>query len=53
MDEVTEDYTCIYIHNLSSSNNWFDCVYYLKAPLLDDFRFGCNEYWDFSEARCK
>ena len=53
MDEITEDYTCLYIHNFSASNNWLDCVYYLKAPLVPDFKFGCKEYWDFSDTRCK
>lgn len=53
MDELTEDYTCLYIHNLSSSNNWFDCVFYMKAPLIPDFQFGCKQYWEFSADRCK
>lgn len=53
MDEVTNDYTCIYIHNQTTSNNWQDCVYYYKAPVVDDFRFGCDEYWQMSQERCK
>lgn len=53
MDEITTDHTCLYINNQSTSNNWQDCVFYYKAPLLDDFSFGCDEYWQFSEERSK
>lgn len=53
MDEITTDYTCIYIDNQTTSNNWQDCVYYYKAPIIDDFSFGCEEYWQMSDERCK
>jgi hypothetical protein len=51
MDELTQDFTCIYINNQSSSNNWQDCVFYYKAPLLDELEFGCQEYKDFAIER--
>lgn len=51
MDELTSDHACVYIDNRTSSNDWQDCVYYYKAPLLDDFSFGCDEYWKFSDER--
>lgn len=51
MDEITTDHTCIYINNQSTSNDWRDCVFYYRAPLVPDFAFGCDEYWSFSDAR--
>jgi energy-coupling factor transporter ATP-binding protein EcfA2 len=42
MDEITGDNTCIYIHNQTTSNDWRDCVFYYKAPMLPDFSFGCD-----------
>jgi hypothetical protein len=54
MDQITDDYTALYIHNRTVSNNWHDCVFWYKAPNPDtvkDFRFGCDEYWDFHEQR--
>lgn len=55
MDEITEDYTALYIKNQSTSNRWTDNVYYykVKQPVGDDFKFGCNEYWKFSDERAK
>lgn len=53
MDEITNDHTCIYINNQTTSNNWQDCVYYYKAPIIEDFSFGCEEYWQMSDERCK
>jgi len=53
MDEITTDHTCIYIDNQTTSNDWQDCVYYYKAPMIDDFSFGCDEYWQMSDDRCK
>lgn len=52
MDQLTEDYHCLYIHNITTTNNWTDCVYYWKAPIPPKgWKFGCQEYWDFHEAR--
>jgi hypothetical protein len=52
MDQLTTDYTAIYIHNASKSNNWQDCVYYYKAKIPpSDFRFGCADYWKFHNHR--
>ncbi|ABF82118.1 hypothetical protein MIV088R [Invertebrate iridescent virus 3] len=48
MDEITKDYTALYIHNVTTSNDWRDCVFYYKAPFenqhVDQFKFGCCEY---------
>lgn len=51
MDELTNDYTCLYIHNQTSSNDWRDCVFYYKAPLLPDYKFGSKYYWAFNDQR--
>jgi hypothetical protein len=55
MDQLTTDYTALYIHNATQTNDWTDCVFYYKAPQIDkeypDFRFGSNDYWKFAENR--
>jgi hypothetical protein len=53
MDEITVDHACIYIDNQSTSNKWQDCVYYYTAPLIENFNFGVDEFWQFSENRRK
>ena len=52
MDQLTDDYTALYIHNTTQSNNIEDCVFYYKArPIPRDFKFGSTEFWDFHNAR--
>lgn len=51
MDKLTDDHTALYIHNASTSNKLEDCVFYFKAPAVPDFKFGCQDYWDFSNER--
>jgi hypothetical protein len=52
LDCITDDYTALYIHNATKSNDWRDCVFWYKAkPVSPDFKFGCKEYWDFHWAR--
>jgi len=52
MNQLTEDYHAIYIHNATRSNNWKDCVFYWKAKLPPHgWKFGCPEYWDFHHQR--
>ena len=52
MNQLTNDYTALYIHNAGQTNNWKDCVFYYKAkPPPQDFRFGSKEYWDFHNQR--
>lgn len=52
MDDITDDYYCLYIHNQSASNNWQDCCFYYKAPQIEELKFGCDEFWKFSDTRC-
>ena len=52
LDEVTQDYTALVIHNATTSNKLEDCVFYYKAPLIpDDFKFGCKDVWKFHNHR--
>ncbi len=52
MDQLTEDFHAIYIHNATKSNRWQDCVFYWKAPLVPSgWKVGCPEYWDFHNDR--
>lgn len=52
MDQITVDYTAMYIHNQVSSNNWQDCVFWYRAkPVPSSFRFGCRDYWEFHAQR--
>ena len=52
LDQITDDYTALYIHNATRSNNWKECVFWYKAkPIPSDFRFGSDDYWNFHFAR--
>jgi hypothetical protein len=48
LDQITDDFTALYIHNATHSNDWRDCVFWYKAaPVPENFKFGCPEYWAF------
>lgn len=49
MDSITGDYTALYIHNSTTTNDWKECVFYYKAPIVDNFKFGCEEYRGYSD----
>jgi hypothetical protein len=51
MDELTSDFTCIYINNREQSNVWTDCVFYFKAQQVPDFQFGSEDYINFAKTR--
>jgi hypothetical protein len=52
MDQITNDYTALYIHNATTSNKLEDCIFWYKAkPVPNDFKVGCDEYWDFHNQR--
>jgi GTPase SAR1 family protein len=52
MDQITNDYTALYIHNATTSNDLEDIVFYFKAkPIPDDFRFGSKDFWKFHKNR--
>lgn len=52
MDNLTDDFSCMYIHGTTTTNEWQECVYYWKAPeIRDDWKLGAPEYWAFHEQR--
>lgn len=52
LDQITNDYTALYIHNATKTNDWKECVFWYKAkPVPKDFKFGCDSYWDFHYSR--
>lgn len=52
LDQITDDYTALYIHNATKTNDWKDCVFWYKAkPVPSTFKFGCPEYWQHHEER--
>lgn len=52
LDQITDDYTALYIHNATRTNNWKECIFWYKAKKVpENFRFGCKEYWKFHEDR--
>jgi len=52
LDQLTDDYSAVYIHNATTSNKMEDCVFWYKAkPVPENFRLGCDDYWDFHDQR--
>jgi len=51
MNELTTDFTCLFINNQIQSNEWTDCVFYFKADQVPDFDFGCEDYLNFAKTR--
>lgn len=52
MDQLTNDYTALYVHNATNSNKLEDCVFWYRAKSIpSDFRLGCDEYWQFHKDR--
>ena len=52
MDQLTDDYCALYIHNATQTNDWFDCVFYWEGSQVPKgWKFGCPEYWEFHQAR--
>jgi len=48
MDQITDNYTALYIHNATTSNNLEDCLFWYKAKHVpSDFRFGSKDLWKF------
>ena len=52
MDNITDDYTALYIHNATHSNKLTDCIFYYKARRVpDDFKLGSKDFWKFHNNR--
>ena len=52
MDQCTENYECLVIHNNAKSNKLVDQVFWYKAEPHDQVRIGSQEFWDYSEKEC-
>jgi len=54
LSDIGQDYTSIYINKKASSSKIDDFLQYYKADINQipkDWKFGCQEFWDFNEAR--
>lgn len=52
LDQVTGNFTALYIDSQNqSTKEWYDCVYFVKAPEIKNFKFGCKEYRIFGRDR--
>lgn len=49
MDSITGEHTALYIQNSTTTNDWKECVFYYKAPIIQNFKFGCEEYRGYSD----
>jgi hypothetical protein len=45
MDQCTENYECLVIHNGSKSNKLEECVFWYKAEPRPDFKIGPRDLW--------
>ena len=45
MDQCTENYECLVVHNNAKSNRLEDQVFWYKAEPHGDFRMGAPEFW--------
>ena len=52
MDQCTQDYECLVIHNNAKSNKLEDQVFWYKASDHEDFRVGNSEIWEYSTRHC-
>lgn len=52
MDQCTDNYTALYIHNATTSNKLEDCLFWYRAkPIPDNFKLGSKDYWKFHNHR--
>ena len=49
MDQCTENYECLVIHNNAKSNKLSDQIFWYKAESHKDFRLGSKEFWELSK----
>jgi len=48
MDQITTDYTALYINNRIQSNDWRDCVFWYRGKEVpSDWKFGSEWFWKY------
>jgi len=47
MDQCTENFECLVIHNNAKSNKLKDQVFWYKAEPHDEVKLGSRQYWEF------
>ena len=50
MDQCTENFECLVIHNNAKSNKLADQVFWYKAEPHEDVKIGSKQFWDYSES---
>jgi hypothetical protein len=48
MDQCTENFECLVIHNNAKSNKLIDQVFWYKAEPHEEVRIGSKAFWDYS-----
>jgi hypothetical protein len=48
MDQTTENYECLVIHNNAKSNKITDQIFWYKAETRPDFKLGAKMFWETS-----
>lgn len=49
LDQCTNNFECLVIHNNAKTNNIQDMVFWYKAETRPDFKLGSKEYWEMSK----
>ena len=49
MDQTTENYECLVIHNNAKSNKLNDQIFWYKADNHPNFKLGSREFWEISK----
>lgn len=49
MDQCTENFECLVVNNNAKSNKIEDQVFWYKAEDREEFRMGCQVFWDHHE----
>jgi len=52
MDQCTENFECLVVHNNAKSNKLEDQVFWYKANSHEDFRLGADVFWKHSQEFC-
>tara|TARA_B110000881_G_scaffold142168_1_gene125487 strand:- start:1017 stop:1838 length:822 start_codon:yes stop_codon:yes gene_type:complete len=47
MDQCTENYECLVLHNNSKSNKLEDQVFWYKANMCPEFKIGAPQFWQY------